>query len=72
MVSINKGVGWMLISYVQLYDEKAIKEEQELQIEPWAITEDLSSCMEEYSTILNPDSEVKVIKQTEDSDSDNF
>jgi hypothetical protein len=45
-------------------------EKQELNMEPCAIMEDLISRTEEYYTILNPNSEVNVIKQTEESDSD--
>jgi hypothetical protein len=66
----NNGGGWALIAYDQFFDEKATKEEQEQHSEPWAITEDLISCIEEYYTILNPNSEVRIIKQKNDSDSD--
>ena len=32
-------------------------------MEPWAITEDLIGCIEEYYTILHPNSDVIVIKE---------
>jgi hypothetical protein len=64
----NNGGGWTLIAYDQHYDEKASKEDQEEHMEPWAITEDLISCIEEYYTVLNPNSEIKIIKQSSDSD----
>jgi hypothetical protein len=64
----NNGGGWALIAYDQFYD-KATKEDQEQHMEPWMITEDLISCIEEYYTVLNPNSEVKIIKLRNDSDS---
>jgi hypothetical protein len=64
----NNGGGWAVIGYDQYYDEKATKEDMEAHIEPWAITDDLISCIEEDYTVLKPNSEVTVIKQS-DSDS---
>jgi hypothetical protein len=64
----NNGGGWAVIGYDQYYDANATKEEMEAHTEPWAITEDLISCIEEYYTVLNPNTDVRVIKQNNDSD----
>ena len=53
--------GWALLAYDQFYDRNASKEEKDSHMEPWAITEDLIGCIEEYYSVLHPNSDVTVI-----------
>ena len=55
--------GWALIAYDQFYDQESDSDKKDSHMEPWAITEDLIGCIEEYYTILHPNSDVIVIKE---------
>ena len=62
--------GWALVAYDQFYDRNASKEERESHMEPWAISEDLIGCIEEYYSVLHPNSDVSIItKNSNDTNS---
>lgn len=59
----KKGGGWCVIAYDQFYDENASIEEKEKHMEPWEITDDLISSIEEYYTLINPNQNIVVVKK---------
>ena len=58
----KKGGGWAVIAYDQFYDANSSPEEKEKHSEPWEITDDLIDSIEEYYTIINPTSDILLVK----------
>lgn len=60
--------GWALIAYDQFYEQESSSQQKDNHMEPWAITEDLIGCIEEYYTVLHPNSDVVIIKEKPDAE----